>query len=151
MFTKNKRAFTLIELLVVVLIIGILSAIALPQYQKAVKKTRLVQALPTLRAISQAKRTYYLANGNYTNDLDSLDVSLPYDTKTGGNYTGTSLGGSIDLTSTGPGVIWHSSYGFTVEMYDVAAYCYGDDDLCKSMGKFYYTTEGGTDVYELNF
>jgi len=58
-----NKAFTLIELLVVVLIIGILSAIALPQYEKAVEKARAAEAAITLRTIEKAIDIYLLENG----------------------------------------------------------------------------------------
>ncbi len=69
--------FTLIELLVVVLIIGILSAVALPQYTKAVEKSRAVEALTMIRAAITAAEVYYLANDQYPTDVDELDISIP--------------------------------------------------------------------------
>ena len=68
--------FTLIELLVVVLIIGILSAIALPQYQRAVDKSRAMQALVLVRSLANAQERYFLANGSYSLTFDNLDVQL---------------------------------------------------------------------------
>ena len=69
--------FTLIELLVVVLIIAILAAVAVPQYQKSVEKSRAMQALILLKAMAQAQKSYYLANGVYATKFDQLDVDLP--------------------------------------------------------------------------
>ena len=74
---KKNKAFTLIELLVVVLIIGILSAVALPQYQKAVDKTRFNSMLSIIRSLGEAKKVYYLANGEHARTFDVLDVELP--------------------------------------------------------------------------
>lgn len=73
----KKHGFTLIELLVVVLIIGILAAIALPQYQGAVDKTRLSMTMPVVKTIIDAAERYRLANGVYPPGLDVLDVELP--------------------------------------------------------------------------
>lgn len=71
-----NRGFTLIELLVVVLIIGILSAVALPQYTKSVEKARMSNAISVLNSIYRAQQVYYLANDQYAQKLDDLDVGV---------------------------------------------------------------------------
>lgn len=77
LYRINAAGFTLIELLVVVLIIGILSAIALPQYRVAVLRARYVQLIAMGDAIYAAEQVYYLANGRYTENMDELDIQIP--------------------------------------------------------------------------
>ena len=75
---KNKQAFTLIELLVVVLIIGILAAVALPQYQKAVEKSKATQAITLLKSVYQAAKAYQLASGEWPTTIDELGLDIPW-------------------------------------------------------------------------
>lgn len=73
----QKYGFTLIELLVVVLIIGILSAVAWPEYQVAVEKSRAANAIIAAKAVKDAEEIYFMANGQYTDDIRNLDLDVP--------------------------------------------------------------------------
>ena len=72
----NKKGFTLIEMLVVVLIIGILAAIALPQYRKVVEKSKVPEAVITLKYMKERGQEFMLVNG-MTKEMSSAQWS-PY-------------------------------------------------------------------------
>ena len=71
--------FTLIELLVVVLIFGLLAAIALPQYRKAVLKSKYATVKDIVRVVKDAEQRYYMVNGDYTTNFEDLDIDYPLD------------------------------------------------------------------------
>ncbi|WP_458402224.1 type IV pilin protein [Candidatus Avelusimicrobium sp.] len=82
------KGFTLIELLVVVLIIGILSAVALPQYQKAVDKARVSELFAIVKNLKVQQEAYYMANGYYAQSCEEMGADIPsgYIKNASGNY-----------------------------------------------------------------
>lgn len=95
----NNKAFTLIELLVVVLIIGILAAVALPQYKQAVWKSRNTQLKTVVASVVNAQKAYFMANGQYAGNFDELDIDLPLDAPDQGTR---SLDDVCDMVISGP-------------------------------------------------
>ncbi|MFI5362442.1 MAG: type IV pilin protein [Elusimicrobiota bacterium] len=92
---KSTGGFTLIELLVVVLIIGILAAIAVPQYFKVVEKGKVAEALQWVGTVQGAQESYLAQYGVYASDALNLAVGV---TQTLNNFATPVLG------SSGPGV-----------------------------------------------
>ncbi len=86
----KQKGFTLIELMIVVAIIGILAAIAIPQYNKYVARTQVAEAFTLLGPIKQALTLYHQETGDFPDDTDTMDrhnaLGIAHWTELGGDY-----------------------------------------------------------------
>ena len=114
----TTKGFTLIELLVVVLIIGILAAIALPQYQRAALKAKTREPLMNIKSIGDAQQRYKLATGSYAPDLSVLDITLPAKPQSlCGNYTTNAIYAHTVCS-------WNNTTFYIADYYAEPAYVY---------------------------
>lgn len=90
---KKGNGFTLIELLVVIIIIGILSAVSLPNLLGQTSKARQSEAKTNLGALIRGQQAYRLEEGQFADDLGELDVSIEstFYTYSASQVSGTSL------------------------------------------------------------
>ena len=135
----NKKGFTLIELLVVVLIIGILAAIALPQYFKAVEKSKAAEALSLFGSLSGAQQRYYLVNDHYTTDYNQLDLDFPgvtgsTDTVTTTNFTIVLSGSDSAAKVTASRGKGRYTYALCKTFENNEVRCGSNDSMCASLG-----------------
>ncbi len=110
MSKRNVGGFTLIELLVVVLIIGILSAVALPQYQKTVLKSRAAEAWANLNSINKAVNAYCLENPTSSGDYSEIKDVLPVEVDNSNNFSYIGRFSCRDITNPDGGVYVGANY-----------------------------------------
>jgi uncharacterized RDD family membrane protein YckC/Tfp pilus assembly protein PilE len=114
-------------LLPVILIIGILAAIALPQYFKAVEKSRSVEAMTILGSVAASQGRTFASNNEYAADFEALDVEFPFkriDARTGDTERFTYKLGSRAVVAESKAEAGGNKYTLTR--------CYASDTVCCS-------------------
>ncbi|CAK1744586.1 MULTISPECIES: pilin [Vibrio] len=96
----NQKGFTLIELMIVVAVIGVLSAIAIPQYQKYVAKAEVAAALATMTGVKTNVEAYAVEYGAFPSAAQSAALGVPANIPQGtiAFAPAQSSAGSIDFT-----------------------------------------------------
>lgn len=83
--SRRKKGFTLLEVLVVVIILGVLALIAVPTYNKVIKKSRVSDGLNVLDMLAGAQDKYFIQHGMYAQSLSDLNAPFK-EHRTGGPF-----------------------------------------------------------------
>lgn len=143
---NKKHGFTLIELLTVVVILGILTSIALPQYRKSIQRAEAANALINLKTIFDSAKRYKATHSAWPTSVGQLDVDL-FNISSDGNmgefqYTFNSANGGtasacrLVETSTDSAYCLHAYYRKNT-VRDVFSCTYLSEKykpLCQSLG-----------------
>jgi len=116
MLKRRRAGFTLIELLVVVLIIGILAAIAVPQYFKVVEKGRFSESTSCFSVVKGSQERYLLKNNTYAASGALLDVNCAAGkafTTTGPTFSASATAYTATLTRIAPLPATYGAYVVT--------------------------------------
>ena len=165
----KKKGFTLIEMLVVVLIIAVLAAIAFPQYQLAVLKSRYTQLMVMADAIRQAQDAYYLVHGKYSLKINDLDITVPADCRVGdsggavycpkfscvvndGWVNAETLGDVYCFMERYGGILIYRIYSLRRNTWRSCGVSHNDElgkKVCENLGGRYYRSYNNNDYYRL--
>ena len=98
----SQKGFTLIELMIVVAIIGILAAIAIPQYKQYTGRSQAAEAITLFSGVKTALGEYYNENGSWPNASGdaNTEVGMSAPEEISGTYVG-----SVTATDDGSGVV----------------------------------------------
>ena len=125
---RRKRAFTLTELLIVVIVIGVLSAVTLPKFNRVIENRKVTEAEEMMSAVRTEQERRCTLDQNYTTNFSALsDVIASANTK---NYTYSLQSQGISARSNG------GDYTLKILSYEDGSYCCTGDG-CKKLNKNY--------------
>ena len=127
-YIRRKRAFTLTELLIVVIVIGVLSAVTLPKFNRVIENRKVTEAEEMMSAVRTEQERRCSLDQNYTTNFDSLsDVIASNNTK---NYTYSLQSQGISAKSNS------GDYTLKILSYEDGSYCCTGAG-CKKLNKNY--------------